>query len=90
LNGCPPVKHWLCGCETAWLRADGAGWLQIAVVLVAVNGLFKRDALERLWKFNKGEFAVAIAAIIGFGKSNCGRFVNGPWFLDPVQRRRPM
>lgn len=36
-----------------------------AVVLVAVTGLFKLDALERLWKFNKGEFAVAIAAIIG-------------------------
>ncbi len=36
-----------------------------AVVLVAVTGLFKVDALQRLWKFNRGEFAIAIAALIG-------------------------
>ncbi len=36
-----------------------------AVVLVAVTGLLKVDALARLWKFNRGEFAIAIAAIIG-------------------------
>lgn len=36
-----------------------------AVVLVAVTGLFKVDALQRLWKFSRGEFAIAIAALIG-------------------------
>jgi SulP family sulfate permease len=36
-----------------------------AVVLVAVTGLLRVDALQRLWKFNRGEFAVAIAALIG-------------------------
>jgi len=36
-----------------------------AVVLVAVTGLFKLDALRRLWKFSRGEFSIAIAALLG-------------------------
>jgi MFS superfamily sulfate permease-like transporter len=36
-----------------------------ALVLVAVTGLFKVKALVRLWKFSRGEFAVAIAALFG-------------------------
>jgi sulfate permease, SulP family len=36
-----------------------------AVVMVAVTGLFKLDILKRLWKFNRGEFAVAMAALLG-------------------------
>lgn len=36
-----------------------------AIVLVAVAGLFKLDALKRLWHFNRGEFLVAAAALAG-------------------------
>jgi sulfate permease, SulP family len=36
-----------------------------ALVLVAVTGLFKVDAFVRLWRFSRGEFAVAIAALLG-------------------------
>jgi MFS superfamily sulfate permease-like transporter len=36
-----------------------------AIVLVAVAGLFKVKAMKRLWRFNKGEFAVAMAALLG-------------------------
>jgi MFS superfamily sulfate permease-like transporter len=36
-----------------------------AVVLVAVAGLFKWEALKRLWKFYRAEFFVALAALIG-------------------------
>jgi high affinity sulfate transporter 1 len=36
-----------------------------AVVLVAVAGLFKLDAIKRLWQFNRAEFAVAVAALAG-------------------------
>lgn len=36
-----------------------------AIVLVAVAGLFKVKAMKRLWHFNKGEFAVAMAALLG-------------------------
>jgi len=36
-----------------------------AIVLVAVAGLFKIKAIKRLWTFNKGEFAVAMAALFG-------------------------
>jgi high affinity sulfate transporter 1 len=36
-----------------------------AVVLVAVAGLFKLDAIKRLWRFNRAEFAVAVAALAG-------------------------
>ncbi len=36
-----------------------------AIVLAAVTGLFKLDALKRIWRFSKGEFAVAIAALLG-------------------------
>jgi high affinity sulfate transporter 1 len=36
-----------------------------ALVLVAVTGLFKVDALVRLWRFNRGEFAIAVAALLG-------------------------
>jgi MFS superfamily sulfate permease-like transporter len=36
-----------------------------AVVLVAIAGLFKFDALKQLWRFSRGEFAVAVAALLG-------------------------
>jgi high affinity sulfate transporter 1 len=36
-----------------------------ALVLVAVTGLFKIDALVRLWRFSRAEFAVASAALLG-------------------------
>jgi high affinity sulfate transporter 1 len=36
-----------------------------AIVLVAVTGLFNFAALKRMWSFSRGEFAVAIAALLG-------------------------
>jgi sulfate permease, SulP family len=36
-----------------------------AIVLIAVAGLFKLDDLKRLWQFDRGEFTVAAAALIG-------------------------
>ena len=36
-----------------------------AIVLVAVAGLFKVKALVRLWRFSRGEFAIAMAALLG-------------------------
>ena len=36
-----------------------------ALVLVAVTGLFKVKAFVRLWRFNRAEFAVAVAALLG-------------------------
>ena len=36
-----------------------------AIVLFAVTGLFKIAALKRLWRFHRGEFAVAMAALAG-------------------------
>jgi high affinity sulfate transporter 1 len=36
-----------------------------AIVLFAVTGLFKLSALKRLWRFNRGEFLVAMAALMG-------------------------
>jgi SulP family sulfate permease len=36
-----------------------------AIVLLAVTGLLKISALRRLWQFHRGEFAVAMAAILG-------------------------
>ena len=36
-----------------------------AIVLFAVTGLFKLEALKRLWRFNRGEFLVAMAALMG-------------------------
>ena len=34
-----------------------------AVVLVAVTGLVKVDVLRHIWRFNRSEFAVAVAAL---------------------------
>jgi SulP family sulfate permease len=36
-----------------------------AIVLMAVSGLFRLSELRRLWRFHRGEFAVAIAALVG-------------------------
>ncbi len=36
-----------------------------AIVLMAASGLFKLEALKRLWKFSRTEFIVAIAALLG-------------------------
>jgi SulP family sulfate permease len=36
-----------------------------AVVLVAVAGLVQLSALQRLWRFHRGEFLVAMAALLG-------------------------
>ena len=36
-----------------------------AIVLAAVTGLFKLDALKQIWRFSKGEFAVALTALLG-------------------------
>ncbi len=36
-----------------------------AIVLVAVTGLFQLTALKRVWHFNRGEFAVALTALLG-------------------------
>jgi MFS superfamily sulfate permease-like transporter len=36
-----------------------------AIVLMAVSGLFKLSELKRLWRFRRGEFAIAIAALLG-------------------------
>jgi SulP family sulfate permease len=36
-----------------------------AIVLMAVTGLFKMTALKHLWRADRGEFTVAIAALLG-------------------------
>jgi high affinity sulfate transporter 1 len=36
-----------------------------AIVLMAVSGLFKLSDLRRLWRFRRGEFAGAMAALLG-------------------------
>lgn len=36
-----------------------------AIVLFAITGLLKIAALKRLWKFHRGEFVVAMAAVVG-------------------------
>src|SRR5246500_3787136 len=36
-----------------------------AIVLMAVTGLFKLSALKHLWRSDRGEFVVAIAALLG-------------------------
>jgi MFS superfamily sulfate permease-like transporter len=36
-----------------------------AIVLMAVSGLFKLSDLRRLWRFRRGEFGVAMAALLG-------------------------
>ncbi len=36
-----------------------------AIVLVAITGLFKLSAFKRIWRFSRGEFAVAVAALLG-------------------------
>lgn len=36
-----------------------------AIVLIAVAGLFKLKALARLWQYHRGEFFVAIIALLG-------------------------
>src|ERR1041384_1598118 len=36
-----------------------------AIVLMAVTGLFKVSALRHLWRADRGEFVVAIAALLG-------------------------
>jgi MFS superfamily sulfate permease-like transporter len=36
-----------------------------AIVLLAVTGLFKVHELSRLWKFHRGEFFIALAALLG-------------------------
>jgi len=36
-----------------------------AIVLMAVTGLVKLSDLQRLWRFSRGEFAVAMAALLG-------------------------
>jgi SulP family sulfate permease len=36
-----------------------------AIVLMAVSGLFKLSELQRLWRFSRAEFAVAMAAVLG-------------------------
>jgi high affinity sulfate transporter 1 len=36
-----------------------------AIVLMAVSGLFKLSDLRRLWRFKRGEFGVAMAALLG-------------------------
>jgi high affinity sulfate transporter 1 len=36
-----------------------------AIVLAAVTGLLKLDALRRVWRFSRAEFAVAIVALLG-------------------------
>ena len=36
-----------------------------AIVLMAVSGLFRVSELQRLWRFSRAEFAVAMAALLG-------------------------
>jgi MFS superfamily sulfate permease-like transporter len=36
-----------------------------AIVLVAVTGLVKISALQRLWRLHRGEFLIAMAALVG-------------------------
>ncbi len=36
-----------------------------AIVLVAVTGLVDLSAFKRIWQFNRGEFAVALVALLG-------------------------
>ena len=36
-----------------------------AIVLVAVTGLVKISALQRLWRLHRGEFLIALAALVG-------------------------
>ena len=36
-----------------------------AIVLAAVTGLFNLAALKRMWRFSRGEFSVAVVALLG-------------------------
>jgi sulfate permease, SulP family len=36
-----------------------------AIILMAVTGLIKVDALKRIWQFSRAEFAVAFVALLG-------------------------
>ena len=36
-----------------------------AIVLVAITGLFNLSVFKRIWRFSRGEFAVALAALFG-------------------------
>ena len=47
------------------LLADLPQPVLAALVLVAVTGLFKVEALARLWRFSRTEFAIAMAALLG-------------------------
>jgi SulP family sulfate permease len=54
------VATWFSG-----LLADLPQPVLAAIVLMAVTGLFKLAALQRLWRAHKGEFWIAIVAIAG-------------------------
>lgn len=47
------------------LLADLPQPVLAAIVLVAVLGLFKVDAMKRIWRFGRAEFAVAAASLLG-------------------------
>ena len=49
--------------RTCWPRLPQP--VLAAIVLVAVAGLFKVSALKHLWRSDRPEFVVAMAAIVG-------------------------
>ena len=59
-----------------------------AVVLVAVAGLFKLSALKHLWRANRAEFVVAMAALLGVLSSGLLRGVMIGAIISLVQLLR--
>jgi sulfate permease, SulP family len=49
----------------SYLLADMPKPVLAAVVLVAVSGLFKFSAIKHLWRVDRSEFVVAVAALLG-------------------------
>ena len=67
-----PLSGFLAACVVLVVTVFFSGLLRnlpqpvlAAIILAAVTGLFKISSLKRLWRFNRGEFGVAMAALIG-------------------------
>ena len=55
-----------------------------ASVLIAVTGLFKLAELRRLWNYHRGEFLVAIIALLGVLWAGCNRQPSGKTAGFPI------
>ena len=67
-----PLSGFLAACLVLLVAVFLSGLLRnlpqavlAAIILAAVTGLFKVSSLKRLWVFNRGEFGVAMAALVG-------------------------